>query len=279
VTASVAAAAGLWQARVVPRLSWSYEWLSRHRDLGPRFLAEDIAGSAGAQLRTYGIGLILGLAAVGYVQAANTLMGPITVLFLGMGLVTTPEAARVLKRSPRRLPLFCLLVSGGLAAAGVAWGAVLLVALPRGLGAWLLGPIWRPTYPLVVPQTLSVLGMCIGTGSGAGLHALGAARRSLRAMVLQSVLYLGCGLVGAFTGGAAGTVLGTAVATWVGALLWWWQLHVALQESGHEGMGNLNLGSRQAGRHSKPAPARSNRGHPEVSGRGRPGSIELCGRT
>ena len=33
----------------------------------------------------------------------------------------------------------------------LAWGVVLLVALPRGLGHWLLGPIWRPTYPLVLP--------------------------------------------------------------------------------------------------------------------------------
>ena len=103
------------------------------------------------QLRNYGVGLILGLAAVGYVQAASTLMGPFMVIFFGMGLVTLPEAARVLRRSPRHLPLFCACWSapgwpcgarlGGRAAGGAAAGTRELV----------LGPIWRPTYPLVLP--------------------------------------------------------------------------------------------------------------------------------
>ena len=44
------------------------------------------------------------LATVGVVQAVATLMGPITILFLGMSLVAIPEAARILRRSPRRLP-------------------------------------------------------------------------------------------------------------------------------------------------------------------------------
>ena len=37
---------------------------------------------------------------------------------------------------------------------------VLLVALPRGFGAWLLGPIWRPAYPLVLPTTITIFGWC-----------------------------------------------------------------------------------------------------------------------
>ena len=186
--AAVAAAVGPLQARTRPRLSGAWAWVSRHRDLGPRYLAEGTANSASSQLRNYGVGLILGLAAVGYVQAATTLMGPFMVIFFGMGLVTLPEAARILRRSPRHLPLFCLLVSGGLALLGLAWGVVLLVALPRGLGQLMLGSLWRPTYPLVLPTTLLVLGGCASAGAGTGLHALGAARRSLRAMVLGSAL-------------------------------------------------------------------------------------------
>ena len=139
-SAAVAAAIGPLQARVVPRLSGAWRWMSDHRDLGPRYLAEGTSNSASTQLRTYGIGLILGLATVGYVAAASTLVGPMTIVFLGMSLVTIPEGARVLRRSPRHLLWFCLLVSGGLAAAALAWGIVLAVALPRGLGSWLLGP-------------------------------------------------------------------------------------------------------------------------------------------
>ena len=156
--ATVAAAVGPLQARTAPKLSGAWEWMSRHRDLGPRYLAEGTANSASTQLRNYGVGLVLGLATVGYVQAATTLMGPFMVIFFGMGLVTLPEAARILRRSPRHLPHFCLLVSAGLSVLGLAWGVVLLLALPRGLGQLMLGSLWKPTYPLVWPTTILVLG-------------------------------------------------------------------------------------------------------------------------
>jgi O-antigen/teichoic acid export membrane protein len=236
-TAAVAAAVGPLQARVMPRLSGAWEWLSRHRDLGPRYLAEGTSISAALQLRTYGLGVILGLAAVGIVQASSTVMGPITILFSGMALVAIPEAARVLGSSPRRLPLFGVLISTGLAAASLVWGVALLVALPRGLGAWLLGPVWRPTYPLVLPQTIFNVGQAVSMGAGAGLHALGAARRSLRVMLLISATYLGFGLAGAVAGGTVGTVRGVAVAAWVGALAGWWELRAAMRESGHVHVG------------------------------------------
>jgi O-antigen/teichoic acid export membrane protein len=254
--AAVAAAAGPVQARVFPRLSQARGWISRHRDLGPRYLAENTANSGASQLRLYGVGIIIGVAAAGYVQAANTLMGPFLVVFMGFSLVTIPEAGRVLRRSPRHLRPFCLLIGGGLAIIGLAWGFILLLTLPQGLGDWLLGSMWRPTYPLILPLTISVAGACLAAGATSGLHALGAARRSLRAMVIASAAYLAFGLLGAWAGGVLGTVRGIAVATWVGALVWWWQLHAGLEEAGH-----LPAGSRfQPGRlgrwrgHREPAP-------------------------
>jgi hypothetical protein len=72
-------------------------WLSQQRDLGPRYLLEGTATSAASLLRNYGIGLLLGLAAVG-VQAASTLMGPYQVVLYGMGLVVPC----------RRPPRFCV---------------------------------------------------------------------------------------------------------------------------------------------------------------------------
>jgi len=229
--ATVAALAGPLQARVLPRLPGGWGWVWRHRDLGPRYFAEGTANSGQSLLRNYGVGLIVGLAALGYVQAASTLMGPFMVIFFGMGLVLLPEASRILRRSPRLLPLFCACASGGLALAGLAWGVILLVALARGLGHVMLGSLWRPTYPLVLPSTIAIMGGCVQAGAGTGLHALGAARRSLSAMVLGSLLYVACGLVGAAVDGALGTVWGAAISSWFGAVLFWWQLRVALRDS------------------------------------------------
>ena len=102
----------------------------------------------------------------------------------------------------------------------------------RGLGAWLLGPLWRSTYPLLLPQTIFVLGQGVGYGAVTGLHALGASRRSVRLAFLWAALYVICALVGGVTGGVTGTVEGAAVAPCACAPLWWWQLHAALRESG-----------------------------------------------
>ena len=229
--AAVAAVIGPLQARVLPKASGGWGWVSQHRDLGPRYLAEGTLNSSQNQLRNYGIGFILGLGALGYVQAANTLMGPFMVIFFGMGLVLLPEAARILRRAPGRLPLFCACASGGLALLGLAWGVVLLLALPRGLGHLMLGSLWQPTYPLVLPSTIAVMGGCVQAGAGTGLHALGSARRSLRAMAIASALFVVCGLIGAALGGAAGTMYGAAVASWAGAVLFWLQLRHALRDS------------------------------------------------
>ena len=151
LAAAVAALAGPFQARVVPSPSGAVTWLSKHRDLGPRYLAENTSNAGASQLRTYGIGIIAGLAAVGYVQAAGLLMGPFLVVFMGISAVTVPEAARIVRRSPRYLLLYCLLVGGGLSVLALAWGGALVFALPRGLGNLLLGKLWEPTAHLVLP--------------------------------------------------------------------------------------------------------------------------------
>jgi O-antigen/teichoic acid export membrane protein len=247
--AAVAAAIGPLQARITPRLSETWEWVSRHRDLGPRYLAEGTANNASGQLRNYGVGFILGLAAVGYVQAATTLMGPFMVIYFGMGLVALPEAARVLRRAPRHLPLLCLLVSGGLAIMALVWGIFLLVALPRGLGHLMLGNLWRPTYPLVWPATVYVLGACASCGAGVGLHALGAARRSLSAMVIGTAVSVVLSIAGAAAGGAVGAMVGFAAGAWIGALVCWQQFRTALRESGitSSGAGSGLTRSRSSG--------------------------------
>jgi O-antigen/teichoic acid export membrane protein len=229
-SAAAGAAIGPLQARVMPSLAGAWEWLSRHHDLALRYLVEGSASNVSLQLRTYGFDLILGLAAVGYIQAASTVMGPFRIMLLGMGLFVVPEAAGVLRRSPRHLPLFCLAVSSGLALLGLVWGVVLLVAMPRGLGYLMLGNIWRPTYPLVLPTTLWVMGTGALSGALAGLHALAAARRSLRAALFVSALGLACSLAGAMTAGTVGSMWGAAAASWIGVLVSWGQLRRALHE-------------------------------------------------
>jgi O-antigen/teichoic acid export membrane protein len=231
ITANIAAAVGPLQARLLPRWNGALEWLSKTRDLGVRYLVENTASSSSNQIRLYAVGFIVGLTAVGYIQEGTLMMGPFFVIFMGISLVTVPEAARSLRKSPRHLWVYCILVGATLTVAALAWGVILEVALPRGLGSLLLhSGRWESAYSIVPWMVLSMMGATMIAGATAGLRALGAAKRSMRVNLMSAATYITLGVAGAAVHGTYGSVEGTAVATWIGAALWWRQLRIALRE-------------------------------------------------
>ncbi|TNC28610.1 MATE family efflux transporter [Amycolatopsis alkalitolerans] len=230
LSGGVAAIFGCFQAGILPRPSGVAGWLRDHRDLGMRYLVENVSLSGASQLRAYGLGGIAGLAAVGTVRGAELLEGPFQAVLMGLSLVTVAEAARVLRRSPRRLPLFCLVLGTGQALAALCWGLALLFALPEVVGVHLLGSVWPMAKALILPATVSVMGASFSTGAASGLRALGLARRSVRVQVSASVLYLTGGLVGAVFGGALGSAWGVAIATTTSSAIWWAQLRAGMRE-------------------------------------------------
>lgn len=240
---------GMFQARVVPRLVGATLWMISHRDLGPRYMLENAGSNASNLVVNYSNSSILGLAAVGDIQAANVFMGPFKIVIFGLGMITIPEAAHVLRRSPRRLPLFCLAISSGLALAGLAWGVVLLVAMPLGLGHLVLGSIWQAAYPLVLPTTLAIAGGCAAVGAAVGMHALGAARRSLRAAMWSAAITVAAGITGALVAGVLGTLYFTAAAAWLTTVMSWWYFRKAMRESSTVPVPRW-LGPGSGGRHS-----------------------------
>ncbi|MET9350001.1 hypothetical protein [Streptomyces termitum] len=231
-SAAVAAGYGCLQSGLRPRLAGARGWLHEHRDLGYRYLVENVSNSGASQLRAYGLGTLAGVGAVGAVRGAELLLGPFLAVLMGLSLVTVAEAARVLRRSPDRLGSFCLLLGGGQALAALLWGAALLL-VPDRAGAFVLGGVWESAARLIVPATLGVVGAGLGTGAAAGLRALGAARRSLRAQLFASACYAAGGLGGAAAAGAVGSAWGVAAATLGSSTVWWLQLRSGLREHRH----------------------------------------------
>jgi O-antigen/teichoic acid export membrane protein len=230
LSGAVAAAYGCIQTRLLPRPARASAWLCQQRDLAPRYLVENVSISGASQLRMYGLGAIAGLADIGTVRGAELLLGPFLAVLMGLSLVAVPEATRVLRRSRRRLPHFCVLLGGAQAVAALGWGLALLFLLPGGTGQDVLGSVWERASALILPATLSVMNASFSTGAAAGLRALGSARRSLRAQLIASVAYVTGGLGGAAVAGALGSSWGVALATVVGAAVWWWQLRAGLRE-------------------------------------------------
>ncbi|MEU1075717.1 MULTISPECIES: hypothetical protein [unclassified Streptomyces] len=231
-SATVAAAYGCVQCGIRPRLGEARGWLREQRDLGYRYLVENVSLSGANQLRAYGLGAIVGVGAVGAVRGAELLLGPFLAVLMGLSLVTVAEAARVLRRAPHRLGTFCLLLGGGQAAAALLWGGALLL-MPDRLGGLVLGDVWHSSSQLIVPVTLGVAGAGLGTGAAAGLRALAAARRGLRCQLFASACYVGGGLGGAAAAGTVGSAWGVAVATGCSSAVWWLQLRSALREHLH----------------------------------------------
>ncbi|WP_409000549.1 MATE family efflux transporter [Streptomyces europaeiscabiei] len=228
-SATVAAGYGCLQSGVRPRTTRARAWLREQRDLGYRYLVENVSLSGASQLRAYGLGAIVGVGAVGAVRGAELLLGPFLAVLMGLSLVTVAEAARVVRQAPQRLGAFCLLLGGGQAVAALLWGGALLL-MPDRLGEFVLGEVWHTASQLIVPVTLGVAGAGLGTGAAAGLRALAAARRSLRCQLFASACYVVGGLGGAAVAGTVGSAWGVAAATLAGSAAWWLQLRSALRE-------------------------------------------------
>ncbi|WP_338702994.1 hypothetical protein V2W30_37120 [Streptomyces sp. Q6] len=231
-SAAVAAGYGCFQSGIRPRMSGVRGWLRDHRDLGYRYLVENVGVSGASQLRAYGLGAIVGVSAVGVVRGAELLLGPFMAVLMGLSLVTVAEAARVVRQAPHRLGGFCLLLGAGQAVAALLWGSALLL-MPDRLGAFVLGDVWSASSALIVPVTLGVAGAGLGTGAAAGLRALAAARRSLRSQLFASTLYVIGGLGGAAVAGTVGSAWGVAAATLGSSAVWWLHLRSALREHHH----------------------------------------------
>jgi O-antigen/teichoic acid export membrane protein len=228
--AMVAGLFGAAQAGLLPRLSQVTGWLRTHRDLGVRYLSENLTHSAATQLRLYGLGAIAGLAAVGALRAAELLLGPVNLIMMGVGsLMAVPEAARLANRDLSRMRRFVVALAVLLGAVALLWGLVLDV-LPDRLGERLLGQTWLPAAALLLPVTVMIALMGVWAAAWTGLRAMGAARRSLRAQVVGSSAFLVASLLGAAVFGAAGAAWGSAAGNLVACVVWWWQFHLAERE-------------------------------------------------
>lgn len=220
---------GALQGGIVPRPSSALQWFRTQRDLGARYLGEFGALSGARQVSLYAVGGIAGLTAAGAIRAANILFGPVNVLVFGIRLVAVPEAVRTLKRSPRHLMAACALLCAVLGGMSAAWGVIILV-LPERIGEALLGPTWSLAEQVTVPIAVMMAAGGVSAGILVGLRALAAARRSLRARLVVSMLQIVGTIGGAALGGAVAAAWGLAIGVVAGVAVWFWHFHKSVLE-------------------------------------------------
>jgi hypothetical protein len=228
-SAAVAAGFGFVQWRIRPRVSAALGWLREHRDLGARYLVENVSVSGTGQVIAFGLGGLSGVASVGAMRGAQQLLGPFMVLLYGISFVVVPEGTRILRGSPHRFRRFCLTIGGMLFTGALSLGLILMF-VPDRFGRALLGQVWDPASTLLLPCALVLAAAGLSTGAGCGLRAMGAARRALRAQLRSSAATVTLGLTGAALDGARGCCWGMAGAVAFGAGLMWHQFNAALSE-------------------------------------------------
>ena len=227
--ATVAALIGYVQARIRPKPASMRAWLREQRDLAPRYVGEFLTTMAASLLSLIALGAIAGLAAAGTLRAGGLLLGPLNILYQGVGLVAVPEGVALLHRSERALHRFAIGLAVILAVVALGWGMAMFL-LPATIGALILGPNWAPAHEVVLPLAIGVAGSGVCAAALVALRALAAARHSFRANAVAAVILLGTGVLGAVVAAAPGAAWGYAVGNWTAVVAWWRETRLAFGE-------------------------------------------------
>jgi O-antigen/teichoic acid export membrane protein len=221
LSAAAAAVMGLRQSGVRPRPREARSWLSRHRGLTGYLLAEFVTVQGGQQAALLIIASVGSLEAIGALRGSQVLLGPATILAVGMYTFALPEfSRRRASLSVRGWMRGALALSLLVTLSAVAWGVLFLV-LPDGVGGALLGDSWANTRSILVAAIVSQAGATIVIGPSTMLYAMDRARVTVQVHAVLAALILGCGVGGVYLGGADGAAWGFALAFWTVAPAWW----------------------------------------------------------
>jgi O-antigen/teichoic acid export membrane protein len=224
---AVAGLLGIVQTRLFPSPSGLRWWIINQRDLGVKLAIEMALAHGGRRASLYLVGAIAGLEALGFLNGARVLFGPMNVLYMGMFAFAIPEGVRLAERSIPALAKAVRLGSLALVGLSLLLGFA-LVNLPGALVDGLFGAEWDKLSRLVPPIAVAVAASGWVNGQRVGMRALEAATESLRAGAILVPISIAGVALGAVIDGAFGAAVGLAVVDVVSAVAWslWFRVTV-----------------------------------------------------
>jgi O-antigen/teichoic acid export membrane protein len=192
------------------RAAGAAAWLGAHWQLCRRLLMECVITSGGVYAMLYALVVVADSGQLGRLRAAQTLLGPVSVLLLGGAALGVPESVRTREDGPG-MRRFAVRLSVFLATFTVVCGVCVYLALPA-FGPHLFPSSWSAARPLI--PLLVVFNMALGASTGpiSGIRALGDTGWIVRGRSVSTMILLGVGLPTAAFLGAGGAVLGLALA-------------------------------------------------------------------
>jgi O-antigen/teichoic acid export membrane protein len=232
VGAVVAAGLGVAQLRCRPSRG-ALSWWAEQRDLGARFALEFLLVTGVAYALTIGVAAIGGLDDSAGLRGATVLMGPLNILFLGVGIQVLPLMVRDVSVAPSRLWPTATRTSVGLSAAAAVWGLALIL-VPDGVGQALLGDSWAVALPLLPVFTWMYVAAAAGTGALYGIRALADAKRGLRVRLALSPFVIAAGVIGVAIAGPIGGAIGLATVNSIAIPIWWISVQQSIRHRGEQ---------------------------------------------
>ncbi|WP_239381580.1 hypothetical protein [Frankia sp. CIT1] len=268
--AAVAAVGGAVQAGCRPAPRRSREWITCHREAAGYLSAEYITVQGAQQGSTLLIGVFGTELAVGALRGVQTLLGPTTILAVGIISFAVPEFSRRREMPARARMRSATMLSCLVVGAGVLWG-VLFLFVPDRVGIALLGDTWAQTRGILGLTIIQQAGAAATVGPACMLYALGQPKITFRVhCVLAPALFV-FPVAGLACWDLRGAVVGYIAAFWLTVPLWFVLLRraayqaeassrgragspsgaVAPATAQHPGKADDLLGDSSAGRHRR----------------------------
>ncbi|GAB6900433.1 MATE family efflux transporter [Kineosporia succinea] len=219
LSALVGAILGWQQTGVAPSPRRAKAWVQETKDLSYPLGLGYAINTGAVNAVTYLIGFIVGVVAVGAMRAAQTLLGPLNLLFAGFNAFILPLMSRAAVRGERLLRL-AILCSAALSTITAIW-VTALVVLPDSIGVKILKDNWDGAAKVMLPSGLVLLAGAAVLGASSALVSLGRSDLMLRITRIQAPLMLVLGLAGAWAGGVVLGVYGLAAAQTMGLVYCW----------------------------------------------------------
>ncbi|CAO5228657.1 MATE family efflux transporter [Frankia sp. AgKG'84/4] len=227
--AAVAAVLGIYQAGFGPATGQVRTWLVDHRDINGYMSAEYLTVQGAQQASTLLLGALNAIDIVGALRGVQTLLGPTTILAVGIVSWAIPEFSRRKDMSPAARLRAAYALSAVIVSVGVIWGTIFLV-LPESVGHALLGDTWAQTHHLLALSIVQQAGPAATVGPACMLYALGKAKLTFRANLILAPQLLVYPVIGLELGGGTGAVVGYIAAFWITVPFWFLLLRSATLE-------------------------------------------------
>ncbi|MCL9760879.1 hypothetical protein [Frankia sp. AiPa1] len=218
-SALVAALLGVVQAGFWPSPSATRAWFAENRTDAIYLAGEFLTVQGALQTSMLLIGVVGSLATIGALQGARTLLGPITVVGVGVVSFALPEFSRRTSMDARARERAAYALTGLVLAIGTAWSLIFLF-LPDHYGESLLGDSWPGVKSILGLSILHYLAAAVPVGPSCMVYALGKTKITFRLNVAFAPVLLGLPVLGALIGEARGAVVGFNIAFWGLAPMW-----------------------------------------------------------